>query len=57
MKRIIFSILLLRSLCLAQGARIMIVTDLEGAGGVNDAEEQLLPRATALHGVPPHTCR
>ena len=43
MKRIIFSILLLRSLCLAQGARIMIVTDLEGAGGVNDAEEQLLP--------------
>jgi D-amino peptidase len=43
MKRILFSILLLRSLCVAQGARIMIVTDLEGAGGVNDAEEQLLP--------------
>jgi D-amino peptidase len=27
----------------AQGARIFIVTDLEGAGGVNDPEEQLLP--------------
>lgn len=28
---------------MAQGARILIVTDLEGAGGVNDADEQLLP--------------
>ena len=28
---------------LAQGARILIVTDLEGAGGVNDRDEQLLP--------------
>jgi D-amino peptidase len=27
----------------AQGARILIVTDLEGAGGVNDRDEQLLP--------------
>src|ERR1041384_7871691 len=43
MKRIIFCILLLRSICLAQGARILIVTDLEGVGGVNDADEQLLP--------------
>jgi len=43
MARVIFCILLLRSICLAQGARILIVTDLEGAGGVNDAEEQLLP--------------
>jgi D-amino peptidase len=29
--------------CYAQGYRIMIVTDMEGVGGVNDAEEQLLP--------------
>lgn len=29
--------------CVAQGQRILIVTDLEGAGGVNDADEQLLP--------------
>src|SRR6478672_4761299 len=29
--------------CFADGARILIVTDLEGAGGVWDAEEQLLP--------------
>jgi len=28
---------------MAQGARIFIVTDLEGAGGVNDPDEQLLP--------------
>lgn len=35
--------LLLGSACFAQGARIFIVTDLEGAGGVNDADEQLLP--------------
>jgi D-amino peptidase len=35
--------LLLASACGAQGARIFIVTDLEGAGGVNDPEEQLLP--------------
>jgi len=43
MGRILFCILLLRSLSLAQGSRILIVTDLEGSGGVNDAEEQLLP--------------
>src|SRR5437899_12768726 len=43
MTRILYCILLLHSVCLAQGARILIVTDLEGAGGVNDAEEQLLP--------------
>ena len=43
MTRIVFCILLLCSICLAQGPRILIVTDLEGAGGVNDADEQLLP--------------
>jgi D-amino peptidase len=43
MTRVICCILLLCSACLAQGARILIVTDLEGVGGVNDAEEQLLP--------------
>ena len=39
-------ILLLVAFCaasLAQGTRILIVTDLEGAGGVNDRDEQLLP--------------
>jgi D-amino peptidase len=30
-------------LCFAAGERILIVTDLEGVGGVWDAEEQLLP--------------
>jgi D-aminopeptidase len=41
--RLILCLLLLRSIAPAQGARIFIVTDLEGAGGVNDREEQLLP--------------
>ena len=41
--RFLFGALLLGSACFAQGARILIVTDLEGAGGVNDADEQLLP--------------
>jgi D-amino peptidase len=36
-------LLLLAPLCFAQGPKILIVTDLEGVGGVNDAEEQLLP--------------
>ena len=36
-------ILLFCALSFAQGARILIVTDLEGAGGVNDRDEQLLP--------------
>ncbi|MBS1876351.1 MAG: M55 family metallopeptidase [Acidobacteria bacterium] len=43
MKRIIFGLVLFASLGLAQGARILIVTDLEGVGGVNDPDEQLLP--------------
>src|ERR1041384_4090477 len=30
-------------MALAQGARIFIVTDLEGVGGINDREEQVLP--------------
>lgn len=29
--------------CLAQGPKILIVTDVEGVGGINDANEQLLP--------------
>src|SRR4051794_10688442 len=41
MPRVVFCILLLQSLSLAQRPRILIVTDLEGAGGVNDADEQL----------------
>lgn len=34
---------LVSSLCLAQGPKILIVTDMEGVGGVNNADEQLLP--------------
>ena len=34
---------MLASACLAQSPRILIVTDLEGVGGVNDRDEQLLP--------------
>jgi len=41
--RIVLCVLLLCSIAPAQGPRIFIVTDLEGAGGVNDREEQLLP--------------
>jgi D-amino peptidase len=36
-------LLLLTSTLFAQGPRLYIVTDMEGAGGVNDADEQLLP--------------
>lgn len=43
MTRLFASLLILASCCVAQGTRILIVTDLEGAGGVNDADEQLLP--------------
>ena len=43
MTRTLFCILFFGWICFGQGARILIVTDLEGAGGVNDAEEQLLP--------------
>jgi len=39
--RLILYPLLLCSIAPAQGARIFIVTDLEGAGGVNDRGEQL----------------
>jgi D-amino peptidase len=43
MTRFLFCTFLLGAACFGQGARILIVTDLEGAGGVNDADEQLLP--------------
>jgi D-amino peptidase len=43
MNRILICGVLLSTACWAQGSRILIVTDLEGAGGVYDAEEQLLP--------------
>lgn len=43
MTRLFATFLILVSCSLAQGTRILIVTDLEGAGGVNDADEQLLP--------------
>jgi len=37
MRRILIWMFLFCSQVLAQGPRILIVTDLEGAGGVNDA--------------------
>jgi D-amino peptidase len=43
MQRTLAVLLALASGCLAQGPRILIVTDVEGVGGVNDATEQLLP--------------
>ncbi len=36
-------LLVVASFCLAQGPRIFIVTDMEGVGGVNNSDEQLLP--------------
>src|SRR2546428_13867022 len=43
MKRMLIGLVWLSAGCFAQGPRILIVTDLEGAGGVNDRDEQLLP--------------
>jgi D-amino peptidase len=43
MTRIVIGLLMACTACLADGARILIVTDMEGAGGVSDADEQLLP--------------
>ncbi len=43
MKYVIACLLALSTTCAAQGPKIFIVTDMEGAGGVNNAEEQLLP--------------
>src|SRR6266700_1072129 len=43
MKPLFACLLFLASIAFAQGPRILIVTDLEGVGGVNDADEQLLP--------------
>jgi D-amino peptidase len=41
--KLLAATLLFTCACLAQGKRILIVTDLEGAGGVNNPDEQLLP--------------
>jgi D-amino peptidase len=43
MKALLFILLVSTTLHAADGARILIVTDMEGVGGVNNAEEQLLP--------------
>src|SRR5579864_8062765 len=43
MSRVVCWMLLLCASGFAEGARVLIVTDLEGVGGVNDADEQLLP--------------
>lgn len=43
MKRLLIIGLAFAALCSALGPRIFIVTDMEGVGGVNDPEEQLLP--------------
>jgi D-amino peptidase len=41
--RLLLALLLSVSLCAAEPYRVVIITDLEGVGGVNNAEEQLLP--------------
>jgi hypothetical protein len=38
MKRLFAACLWFAAACFAQGPRVMIITDMEGAGGVNDAE-------------------
>src|ERR1700719_2371762 len=38
-----FLLFVMPMLCLADGPKVFIVTDLEGVGGVYDADEQLLP--------------
>src|SRR5574341_26681 len=43
MKALLLVFLLVNSLQAADGARMLIVTDMEGVGGVNNADEQLLP--------------
>ncbi len=43
MLRLFLLLLAVPACCVADGAKILIVTDLEGVGGVNNAEEQLLP--------------
>lgn len=43
MRKLIVSLALFSGLAAGQGPRIFILTDLEGVGGVNDADEQLLP--------------
>ncbi len=43
MRGIGIRLLLFAGLAFAQGPRIFIVTDVEGVGGVNNADEQLLP--------------
>lgn len=43
MKVLLLVLLLASTLPAANGARILIVTDMEGVGGVNNADEQLLP--------------
>src|SRR5438874_13081879 len=43
MKRLLLATWLLVAACFGQGPQILIVTDLEGVGGVNDPDEQLLP--------------
>ena len=43
MKQLIFWLAMASAFQVAERPRIMIVTDLEGVGGVNNADEQLLP--------------
>src|ERR1700687_1090625 len=43
MRRVVWMGLVLCAICGAQKPKFMIVTDMEGVGGVNNADEQLLP--------------
>src|SRR5437016_12612894 len=50
MTHIVIWLLMASSIYAAEGPRILIVTDLEGVGGVNNAEEQLLPGQRRYEG-------
>ena len=43
MSKLFFTALLAAAAASAQGPRVLIITDMEGVGGVNNADEQLLP--------------
>src|ERR1044071_6275049 len=43
MLRLLWISAFLCAICLAQKPKFLIVTDMEGVGGVNNADEQLLP--------------
>lgn len=51
MKRVPAVLVMLAAGCLAQGPRILIVTDMEGVGGVVSADEQIAPGQRRFEGA------